>query len=71
MAAARGAWFFYGRGQRLDPRIAKGGIAVGPTKRQVCMICAKPSTKTICEACSEKLRGEALHKKKKEEKIKE
>lgn len=37
-------------------------------KKQLCMICAKPSQKTICEACSERLRGEALHKKKKDEK---
>ncbi len=35
------------------------------------MLCGKPSTKTICAACSDKLRGEALNKKKKEEKIKE
>ncbi len=40
-------------------------------KKQVCMLCGKPSTKTICQACAEKLRGEALNKKKKEEKIKE
>ena len=35
------------------------------------MLCGKPSTKVICQACSEKLRGEALDKKKKQEKIKE
>ena len=35
------------------------------------MLCGKPSTKTICEACSERVRGEALDKKKKQEKIKE
>lgn len=40
-------------------------------KKQMCMICAKPSTKSICDACAERLRGEALDKKKKEEKIKE
>ncbi len=40
-------------------------------KKPICMICAKPSPKTICDACSEKLRGEALHRKKKDEKIKE
>lgn len=44
---------------------------MGQPKKQLCMICAKPSEKTICDACSEKLRGEALNKKKKEEKIKE
>ncbi len=40
-------------------------------KKQLCMICAKPSEKTICDACSERLRGEALNKKKREEKRKE
>ena len=35
------------------------------------MICAKPSSKTICDACSDKLRSEALDKKKKDEKIRE
>ncbi len=40
-------------------------------KKKVCMICGKPSAKTICDACADKLRGEALNKKKKEEKIKE
>ncbi len=44
---------------------------MAPSKKQVCMICAKPSPKSICDACADKLRGEALNKKKKEEKIKE
>lgn len=39
------------------------------SKKQVCMLCGKPSSKSICEACADKLRGEALNKKKKEEKI--
>jgi hypothetical protein len=39
-------------------------------KKKLCMICAQPSEKTICDACSEQLRGEALNKKKKEEKPK-
>ena len=39
-------------------------------KKQRCMICAKPSDKTICEACSDQVLSEALHKKKKEEKPK-
>jgi recombinational DNA repair protein RecR len=37
-------------------------------KKQRCMICGKPSEKTICAPCADKLRGEALNKKKKEEK---
>ena len=44
---------------------------MSPRKKQVCMLCGKPSAKTICEACSERVRGEALNKKKKEEKVKE
>jgi hypothetical protein len=41
---------------------------VAEKKKQICMICGKPSAKTICDACSERVRGEALNKKKKEEK---
>jgi len=40
---------------------------VSKKKRQICMICGKPSAKEICEACAERLQGEALEKKKKEE----
>ena len=40
------------------------------SKKQRCMICAKPSDKTICEACSDQLHSEALDKKKKQEKPK-
>lgn len=43
---------------------------MSPPKKQLCMLCGKPSAKTICAACSDKVRGEALNKKKKEEKIK-
>ena len=39
------------------------------TKHQVCLIRGKPFAKTICDACSDRLRGEALEKKKKEEKV--
>jgi len=38
-------------------------------KKSVCMLCGKPSGKTICASCSAKVQGEALHKKKKEEKL--
>ncbi len=38
-------------------------------KHAVCMLCAKPSSKAICDACADRLRGEALDKKKKDEKI--
>lgn len=39
-----------------------------PTKKPLCSICAKPSEKTICDACADRIRGEALAKKKHEEK---
>lgn len=45
-----------------------GEKAVGQPKKQVCLICGKPSAKKICDACADKLRGEALNRKKKEEK---
>ncbi|MBI5644089.1 MAG: hypothetical protein HY954_11525 [Deltaproteobacteria bacterium] len=32
-------------------------------KKHVCSICAKPSDTTICHACEDKIRGEALEKK--------
>jgi hypothetical protein len=35
--------------------------------RHVCNICGKPSTSTICEQCSERIRMEALARKKREE----
>jgi recombinational DNA repair protein RecR len=40
----------------------------GETKKQLCMICAKPSEKSICANCADRVRGEALEKKKKVEK---
>jgi predicted amidophosphoribosyltransferase len=40
----------------------------GETKKQVCMLCGKPSEKSICANCADRVRGEALHKKKKQEK---
>ena len=46
------------------------GNPVGQSQIQLCMVCGKRSDKTICEACSERIRGEALNKKKKEEKPK-
>ncbi len=37
-------------------------------RRQVCMICGKPSKETICEACKTKVQGELLQKKRETEK---
>jgi len=34
------------------------------------MLCGRPSPKTICDPCSELVKGEALHKKKKDDKAK-
>jgi hypothetical protein len=39
------------------------------TKKDICLICAKPSAKAICDACADRLRGEALEKKKNAEKM--
>ncbi len=36
--------------------------------KQVCNICGKPSPSTICDACAERVRAEALDRKKHEEK---
>jgi hypothetical protein len=36
--------------------------------RHVCHICGKPSDKTICDECSERIRIDALTRKKREEK---
>ncbi len=32
-------------------------------KKHVCSICGRPSDTTICHACEDKIRGEALEKK--------
>ena len=32
-------------------------------KKHVCSICARPSDETICHACEDKIRGEAIEKK--------
>jgi len=32
-------------------------------KKHVCSICARPSELTICHACEDKIRGEAIEKK--------
>lgn len=35
---------------------------------QVCNICGQPSTQTICDACADRVRADALDRKKHEEK---
>lgn len=45
-------------------------MSVASKKKPVCSICGKPSPKTICSPCSGRVQGEALHKKRKEEKRK-
>jgi hypothetical protein len=37
-------------------------------KKSVCMLCGNPSPKTICSSCAAKVQGEALNKRKKEDK---
>jgi len=36
--------------------------------KQVCNICGKPWPGTICDVCADRVRAEALHRKKLEEK---
>ena len=31
-------------------------------KKSVCMLCGKPSTKSICDSCAARVQGEALGK---------
>ncbi|MEE8574210.1 MAG: hypothetical protein V3T30_02255 [Thermodesulfobacteriota bacterium] len=38
-------------------------------KPHVCTVCARPADTTICHACEDKLRGEALEKKRDIEKM--
>lgn len=35
--------------------------------RSVCMLCGKPSVKSICDACAQRVQGEQYSRKKKEE----
>ena len=37
--------------------------------KEVCNVCGKPALSTICDMCSDKVRAEALNKKKNEEKV--
>lgn len=36
--------------------------------KSVCMLCGKPSVKSICDACAQRVQGEQYSRKKKEEK---
>lgn len=36
--------------------------------KEVCNLCGKPSPRTICDACADRVRAEALDRKKHEEK---
>jgi hypothetical protein len=55
---------------RPPARCQRGG-AVEQKKKSLCMLCGKPSPRSICETCSARVQGEAMHKKKKEDKVKE
>lgn len=37
-------------------------------RKPVCMLCGKPSVKSICDACAQRVQGEQLGKKVKHEK---
>jgi hypothetical protein len=40
-------------------------------RKAVCMLCGKPSVKSICDACAQRVQGEHLEKKSSQEKSKE
>jgi recombinational DNA repair protein RecR len=48
-------------------RTAQPPNSLGHSKR-ICSICGKPSEKMICGACTDKIRADALARKKQEEK---
>ena len=43
-----------------------GGAVEKKPKKNLCMLCAKPSPKSICDLCAGKVHGEITHKRKKE-----
>jgi hypothetical protein len=58
---------------RAHPRLYSTGfsgenLTAPPKKKGVCMLCGKPSLKSICAACADQINSEAVHKKKKEQK---
>lgn len=40
-------------------------------KKEVCMLCGKPSLKSICDSCAQRVQGEHLDKKVKQERVKQ
>lgn len=40
-------------------------------KKAVCLLCGKPSVKSICDTCAQRVQGEHLNKKKEREKRKD
>ena len=37
-------------------------------RKPVCMLCGKQSAKSICDACAQRVQGEQLHRKRKQDK---
>lgn len=48
--------------------VAKNGSKTSPNARPVCEVCGKPAVNPICAACSDKIRAEALARKRREDK---
>jgi len=48
-------------------RETKGSVQVKP-RRRVCSVCSKPSGSSICGMCADRIRAEALARKKREDK---
>jgi predicted amidophosphoribosyltransferase len=36
-------------------------------RKPVCMLCGKPSPKSICDSCAQRVQGEQTHRKQKEQ----
>lgn len=47
------------------------GETMSAQGKAVCLLCGKPSVKSICDACAQRVQGEHLNKKKQREKNKE
>ena len=45
--------------------------AMSEKTKPVCMLCGKPSPKSICDACAQRVQGEQLGRKSKQDKGKE
>lgn len=53
----------------MEPTISpKARAAATRVRRSRCLVCAKPSVETICDSCRAHIQGEAIERKRREEK---